>query len=242
MKYVGSKNRLSKQLAPIIQSYVNKGCNAYIEPFVGGANMIDKIKCDKKYGFDIHKYLIALLQQAQKDTNVFPGTIDKEMYQYIRRCQNDNSFEDWFIGLVGFCASYNGKWFGGYANGVKTKIGTTRNYTDEAIINLVKQAPRLTGISFACCDFRDIPIDKLGEGNVIYCDPPYKGTTKYATDVFPYDEYYDWCRKLSKDNTVLCSEYWMPDDFEIIWEGQLTCALDKSSRSKKIERLYLCHC
>ena len=47
MKYVGSKNRLSKQLAPIIQSYIDgmgERCNGYWEPFVGGANMIDKIK------------------------------------------------------------------------------------------------------------------------------------------------------------------------------------------------------
>ena len=34
-----------------------------------------------------------VLKQAQKDTSVFPITIDKEMYQYIRRCQNDNSFD-----------------------------------------------------------------------------------------------------------------------------------------------------
>lgn len=149
MKYVGSKNRLAKQLAPIIQSYIDtSNCKGYIEPFVGGANMIDKIKCDKKYGFDTHKYLIALLKQAQKDTSVFPITIDKEMYQYIRRCQNDNSFDDWFIGLVGFCASYNGKWFGGYANGVKTKIGTIRNYTDEAIANLKKTSPESKGYHF----------------------------------------------------------------------------------------------
>ena len=64
---MGSKNRLAKQLSPIIQSYIdNVNCKGYIEPFVGGANMIDKIKHNKKYGFDTHKYLIALLQQAQK--------------------------------------------------------------------------------------------------------------------------------------------------------------------------------
>ena len=241
MKYVGSKNRLSKQLAPIIQSYVDKGCNAYIEPFVGGANMIDKINHPHKYGYDSHKHLIALLKQAQTNTSVFPKSIDKQTYQYVKERINDNSFPDWFVGLVGFCASYNGKWFGGYANGVKTKIGTVRNYTDEAITNLIKQAPNLVGINFAYCDFRNILIDELG-GNVIYCDPPYRGTTKYATDTFPYDEYYNWCRKLSKGNIVLCSEYWMPDNFEIVWEGQLTCTLDKSSRTKKVERLNLCHC
>lgn len=240
MKYVGSKNRLSKQLAPIIQSYVNKGCNAYIEPFVGGANMIDKITHPNKYGYDSHKYLIALLKQVQTDVSVFPEKITESEYQYVKSHITDSIFEDWYVGLVGFC-SFGGKWFGGYPRGFKNDGVTPRNITNETIRNLIKQAPSLTGINFACCDFRDIPIDKLGGGNVIYCDPPYKGTTKYETDVFPYDEYYNWCRKLSKDNTVLCSEYWMPDDFETVWEGQLTCTLDKSSRSKKIERLYLCH-
>ena len=37
MKYVGSKNRISKDIAPIIQKYVdNPLCRGYIEPFVGG--------------------------------------------------------------------------------------------------------------------------------------------------------------------------------------------------------------
>ena len=241
MKYVGSKNRLSKQLAPIIQSYINKGCNAYIEPFVGGANMIDKINHPHKYGYDSHKYLIALLKQAQTNTNVFPKSIDEQTYQYVKERIDDNSFPDWFVGLVGFC-SFGGKWFGGYPRGYKADRVTPRDITNETIRNLIKQAPNLAGINFACCDFRSIPISELGESNVIYCDPPYKGTTKYATDTFPYDEYYGWCQKLSKDNIVLCSEYWMPDNFEVVWEGRLTCTLDKSSRSDKIEKLYLCHC
>lgn len=33
MQYVGSKNRLSKELAPIIQSYITEDTEAYIEPF-----------------------------------------------------------------------------------------------------------------------------------------------------------------------------------------------------------------
>ena len=52
MKYVGSKNRLSKHIAPIIQSYIDdNNITQYLEPFVGGANMIDKINCDKKNRF-----------------------------------------------------------------------------------------------------------------------------------------------------------------------------------------------
>ena len=36
IKYIGSKNRLSKELAPIIQSYITKDTAGYLEPFVGG--------------------------------------------------------------------------------------------------------------------------------------------------------------------------------------------------------------
>lgn len=37
MQYVGSKNKLSKDLAPIIQSYIKSDTKGYLEPFVGGA-------------------------------------------------------------------------------------------------------------------------------------------------------------------------------------------------------------
>ena len=36
MKYVGSKNRLAKDLVPIIQSYITSDTKGYLEPFVGG--------------------------------------------------------------------------------------------------------------------------------------------------------------------------------------------------------------
>lgn len=73
---------------------------------------------------------------------------------------------------------------------------------------------------------------------VIYCDPPYKSTTKYSTGDFDHETFYEWVRMMSKDNIVLISEYNMPDDFECIWEQELTCTLDKNKRSKKVERLF----
>ena len=237
MKYVGSKNRLSKQIAPIIQSYIDNmpDCHGYLEPFVGGANMIDKIKCPCKIGTDVHKYLIALLDQVSETTDDLPDTITEEEYNAVRT--NPFDYPDWYVGLVGFCASYNGKWFGGYANGVKTKSGTIRNYTDEAIRNIRKQAPKLKGIFFACRDFWTLGVGHM----VIYCDPPYRDTTKYATSDFDYDKFYAWCKEMAKTNIVLISEYWMPEDgFECIWEGKLKCTLDKASRTDKTEKLFIC--
>lgn len=91
------------------------------------------------------------------------------------------------------------------------------------------------GIKIECKDFRDYNNIK---GALFYEDIPYKGTTKYKVDSFPYDEFYDWCRKMSKDNIILISEYEMPDDFTCIWEKNLKCTLDKNSRTDRIERLF----
>ena len=73
------KSIISKYIVPIIQNEINtNGSEYYLEPFVGGANIIDKIQCKNKIGYDINKYLIALLKQAQIDISVFPKTITEE--------------------------------------------------------------------------------------------------------------------------------------------------------------------
>ena len=52
MKYMGSKNRIAKEILPIILEHKNN-VRFYIEPFVGGANVIDKIdKSLNRIGFD----------------------------------------------------------------------------------------------------------------------------------------------------------------------------------------------
>ena len=88
MKYVGSKNRLSKELAPIIQRYITDGTEAYIEPFVGGANMIDKIKHPNKIGSDAHKELIALLNYTRDNYKDLPETITEEEYNRVQSCKS----------------------------------------------------------------------------------------------------------------------------------------------------------
>ena len=238
MKYVGSKNRLSKQLAPIIQSYIDgmgERCNGYWEPFVGGANMIDKIKFSHKYGSDSHKYLIALLRHIQQTTDDLPETISEDEYDAVRT--NPDAYPDWYVGLVGFC-TFGSKWWGGYPRGFKADGVTPRDITNEAIRNIKKQAPALKDVFFGCRNYYDCT---YADGMVIYCDPPYRDTTKYATGNFDYEKFYRWCKDMAKNNIVLISEYWMPDDgFECIWQGNIKCTLDKASQTDRVERLYIC--
>lgn len=239
MKYVGSKNKLSKDLVSIIQSYITEDTAGYLEPFVGGANMIDKIQHHNKIGCDVHKQLIALLIKARDDVNSIPDEITEDEYNTVR--DNKTNYEDWYIGLVGFCATFGAKYFGGYA---RDKQGD-RNIPKEGIRNLKKQAPNLKNIKFKCCSFLDLPKDKI-KGYVIYCDIPYKGTTKYKTNEFPYDEFYTWANEMAKHNTVLISEYDMPKVFKCIWSKETKANFDSNRVSgdesnKRTEKLYICN-
>ena len=237
MKYIGSKNRLSKYIVPILQNYIDKyNIDTYIEPFVGGANVIDKIKCKNKIGYDINKYLIALLNYT-KNNEINIATITEEEYNKVKN--NKDKYSDWYVGLVGFCATFGSKYFGGYAR-VKNN---NRDMPSEGIHNIKKQAPNLKDCKFIHNNFLDIDINNLNNC-VIYCDPPYKGTTKYKTEKFPYDKYYKWVRKLSKNNIVICSEYNMPDDFICIWQKETKVNFDSNRKSnenknKRIEKLFI---
>lgn len=197
--------------------------------------MIDKIQCENKIGTDIHKYLIAVLNKLSEGW-IPPKEVTEEMYKNIQSHKDD--YPDFLVGYVGFQLSYGGKWFGGYR---RDKVGK-RNYSLEAYNNTIKQAPYLKNIKFKCCDFRDLPIDKI-KNYVIYCDIPYHGTTKYATSNFPYEEFYEWVRKASKYNTVLISEYSMPDDFTCIWLKETKTLLDSNKtendeKNVRVEKLF----
>lgn len=66
MKYMGSKSRIKKWVVPFLQELIDKNnVDTYIEPFVGGANVIDDIQCENRIGGDLHDKLIALLKHVQ---------------------------------------------------------------------------------------------------------------------------------------------------------------------------------
>lgn len=242
MIYQGSKARIKKDILPIIQGYIDRNnVKRYIEPFVGGANLIDDIKCESRYGSDVNPYLISLLQYIQIDPmlKLAPKDCSKGHYAQVRDCYNhmrdDYSME--YVALIGYSASYGGRFFdGGYGKDPSGK----RNIYQERIINLREQAPKLKDINFSCKDYIDYKPDDY-YGCVFVCDPPYKNTKQYSKVQFNYEEYYDWCRKMSAKNIVLMCEYDMPNDFECIWSKQRK-VMQKSNRETgeiAVEKLFI---
>jgi DNA adenine methylase len=225
MQYMGSKNRIAKHLLPIMLEARND--RTWVEPFVGGANMIDKVG-GERIGSDTHKHLISL-HKALQNGWIPPTDVSKEMYYEIKK--NQDKYSNELIGFVGFLCSFGGKWWGGYA---ADKKGT--NFADRGSRVLTKQAKKLNGIVFKNVSYQDLEIPP---NSLIYCDPPYEGTTKYK-DGLNHTEFWDWCRNKSKEgHTVFVSEYNAPVDFDCLKEVEHETILAKNSQYKRIEKLFI---
>lgn len=229
MVYQGSKTRLRKFIIPIIQKCIDdNNVETYIEPFVGGGNVIDHVNCKTRYGGDINVELISLLcyMRDNPKMEIYPEQCSFEHYAEVREARKSNarSYSSEYIAGIGYFASYGGRYFdGGY--GRDSKGG--RSIYNERLRNAREQAPLLKDISF-----QNVPYWYWSafENCVFYLDPPYKGTKSYGTkEKFDYEHFYDFCRKLSKKNFVFISEYNMPSDFKAIWQKDRK-VLQKSNR------------
>lgn len=238
MVYQGSKAKLRPFILPLIQKKIDTmGATLYIEPFVGGANMIDHIRCKARIGSDINSDLIALLRYMQEDPqiNMAPKNVTKDDYCSIRKQWQEKSkahSSEYYV-LIGYMASYGGRYFdGGFGSG-----GKGRNIYKERLRNARKQAPCLKGIYFTSRSFEaweDV------ENAVFYMDPPYRETTSYLKADFDHDSFYRFCRKIAERNHVFISEFSMPDDFKCIWSKERKIKQDfyKGSATEVTEKLF----
>jgi len=230
MKYMGSKNRHAKEILPIILKDRKPG-QFYVEPFVGGFNIIDKVD-GNRIANDKHYYLIELFRAVQKGCEL-PKVVFEETYNDCR--VNKSHYPPFLVGFIGFGCSYSGKWFGGYARGNDSN-GNQRNYANESRKNIMNQAKSIQGMDVFNCDYDDFNIPP---NSIIYCDPPYENTTSYK-DKFNHHKFWSWCRIMkSEGHTIFVSEYDAPEDFICVWEKKVNNTLVKNTGSKQgTEKLF----
>lgn len=242
MQYMGGKFLLGPY---IVRAMMDNGINkdaTIIEPFCGACNVTAQL-C--KAGFnniqasDIHPSLILLWQKAiQEELQTFP--LDEASYKAWKAAPDSAE-----KALVGFGASYGGKWFGGMARNYTAGISESRKnhkplvYIDIAVRSVNKKSAIMRGrVSFQRRSYLDIPETS---GCVYYLDKPYANTTKYSTGGFNHDQFWEWVSKRSQDNVLFVSEYEAPIG---------TCIMDKSSvlymssnqdgvRKKQVEKLFM---
>lgn len=237
MNYMGGKFMIAKDLLQVMR--LHSRARVYVEPFCGGMNVVDRTEgmFQRRIASDSNKYLIAMYKELINGWE--PEFVSLDQYKEIRN--NKDKYPDHLVGWCGFVLSFRGKWFGGYMPDIPIKMKTrdeSRNFQQERIRSIKKQIPKLKDVEIQCCDYEaytDV------EGCLIYCDPPYKGTTEYK-DKFNHERFYDWCRKVSLKNDVFISEYDMPSDFQSIWSKpkKSTLSLTKvgASAIQTVEHLF----
>lgn len=226
MQYMGSKSKMFKYIYPIIKKEISKE-NIWIEPFVGGCNMIDKVKdFPVKFGIDNNFYLISMWKALQEGWKP-PTTLTRQEYHNVKDNKKDYSPE--LVGFAGFLCSFGGKWFNGYAFNNKGD-----NYALRGSNVLLKQVPLIKDIFFVCSDYSKI---KIYDNSIVYCDPPYENTTNYK-DTFNHKNFWNWCRKVSETNRIFISEYSAPSDFTCILTVEHKTILNKNSQDLRIEKLF----
>lgn len=148
---MGSKTRFAKYLLPIILKD-RKSNQAYLEPFAGGMNMIDKGD-GIRIANDQHQELMALWQALIYENWDPPKSVSEEKYKHIK--YNPNQHPKQLVAYSGF-NSFGGKWFAGYRRDKEGK----RDYWGEHYRNITKQVPKLEGIILSCKTYTDLDIPK----------------------------------------------------------------------------------
>lgn len=233
---MGSKTKIAKYIIPIIQDYLEENNIAtYFEPFVGGCNVIDKVKADRRIASDKNEYLIALFHHLQGGGEL-PESVTKEEYSKVR--SNMSEFPDWYVGAVGFLASYKGRFFDGGYSGLRQVKGGIRDYYRESKNNIAKQI-QAGGIHNV--EFRTGSYEKYDpKGCLIYCDPPYMGVKEYGNArQFNYIRFWQIMEKWSQNNIVIISELEAPEGFVQIWEKEVDRSMKSTEHFRATEKLFI---
>lgn len=229
MQYMGGKAKIARR---VVQSILvdTPLRDRWFEPFVGGGNVMEQAcpHFGASVGSDLHPDLIMMWQATVNGW--VPGEVTRERYQELRL--QPPSAER---GYAGFGASFGGKWFGGY--GVSPRDGEVWRASQRSVTRQghVFRSHSVRFLSGSYSDFTPPP------GTVVYCDPPYAGTTGYSTGGFDHGAFYRTLLVWSETCPVYVSEYTAPVGVPVtvVWEREKRNVLEKGDNKRvSVERLF----
>lgn len=228
---MGSKARHARELLPLVLADRQPG-QWYFEPFVGGANMIDKVG-GLRCGTDINAALIALLVKV-RDGWVPPERITEAEYGHMKL--HPAEYPRHLLAFAGFGCSFGSQWFGTFARGNDAK-GSPRNYARETRDHLIKQAPKLPRHLFV----GSYDVVRIPQDAIIYCDPPYSKTTNgYGGGgaLFDPERFWSWASAKARHDghQVFVSEYTAPEGWRAIWEKKVSVSVDSGRQAGSVKQ------
>lgn len=229
MQYMGGKARVAAEIASVIHAR-DGGRKTYLEPFVGGGFAFAKIapKYPTRVAGDIMPDL-ALLWQAVASGWVPPATLTEDEYRELRRADPSA-----LRAFAGFGCSFGGKWFGGYARNQRGD-----DFPGAAARGIEAKRVAFAGAMILQAEYMDWSPEP---GWVVYCDPPYAGTTAYAgSPAWRSAPFWGWAQKAAERGAaVFVSEYAAPAGWAPIWERAIKGSLSKTENDRPVtEKLFV---
>ncbi len=184
LKWIGNKQRFSHEIA----SYFPRRYNCYIEPFLGSGAVLGTLAPPAAIGADALPPLIEIWQTLAKNPSRLSewyserwhffhggGKPKKEAYGEIRASYNLNPNGADLLFLSRSC--YGGVMRFRKRDGwISTPCGSHSPISPESFSRRVSTwHSRTRGCEFICADFEET-MDLASEGDLVYCDPPYKTT------------------------------------------------------------------
>lgn len=237
---LGSKRRILQYILPIMRHRGNAH-KPWLEPFVGGCNVLFKVK-GQRHGNDINPCLIAYFTALQRGW-MPPRHVGEDFYNQVRENIEDYPLE--LVAYIGFSFSYASKFFAGYAR--EKREWTQRrneNYRSGIAYAKAKDLAAAIGssdVTFSCGQFFEMPLSQAS--SVIYCDPPYRGTTEYKYSL-EHADFWAWVRqRVEEGHEVFISEYRdnPPADFVEIWHKHARVHINNSNGKlvPRVEALFV---
>lgn len=182
MHYLGSKARHAKDITAITLAE-RRPDQIYVEPFVGGGNIINIVPQGAgRIANDLNRHMVALLKAAGEGW-LPPERMTQTQWNKIRKDPKgfelkpfgvDEAHRDALIAFAATGPTFGSMWMGEWAKDYEGKEGTRYRQARDAV---ARDAAGLAGIEFHSGSFLDLVIP---DGSLVYCDPPYSGTTGYA--------------------------------------------------------------
>ncbi len=231
MRYLGGKRRIAQDIARIVNAA--RGPLPFWEPFCGGLGASRALAAGGPGLItDAFPPLISLYQAVRAGWDP-PAALTREEWTAARSLPDSDPRK----AFAGFGCSFGGTWFGGY-----TKPGTRQAHGRDLHEDpagacraaLIRDLSALRECAIERLDFLDVEPRPLP--CVIYCDPPYAGTTGYA---LAFDSARFWSRVQGWERVgVPCfvSEFGCPVPHRAVWSRAVSMKL--GTGKPRVERLF----
>lgn len=206
LNYTGGKGKLLNQILPLFP----KDINTFVDLFTGGCNVAVNVSANKIIANDLCTQVIDIYKGIQNNTTeknikMIEKTINKynlnkenkDSYLKLRSDYNDN--KKWYVLYTLLTHSFNNQVRFNQKGEFNMPFGK-RNFNSKLKQKFkdFSNAIQKKDIEFTNKNFKDLDINKLGENDFVYLDPPYLVTeATYNTG---------WNEETEKDLLSLCDK------------------------------------